>query len=184
MSHATQSSGSEPTAALQPAATDTASACGCGGSCGGGCPSCTAAKLDAAPIPTYALGRIRPRIPTLGLEKEIAQLTGHKPTLSKSDEEALCTVLAAPEHEYLAREVCWVFSVGGVDSFYSSRYVDSTTLRWVLSTARPDKGPTDVDVVIGRLAGRASMVECNGLVLPTVLPVQVYSFDQQPLASR
>jgi hypothetical protein len=129
----------------------------------------------------FAVGRLRPRVPTLGLEKEIAQATGRKPTSTKSDDEALCAILTAPENDYLAREVCWVFSVQGVDAFIV-KAADATTLKWVLSTVRPDKGPSDLDVVIGRMAGRASMVECNGLMLPTVGPAQVYSFDRASFA--
>lgn len=151
-----------------------AGGCGCGGSCGGSCPACAAAKADMAPVFIYAIGRIRPRILNLGLEKEITQAVGHK---AVSSEEALHNLVSAPDYEYIASEMCWVFAVESVDAFVL-KPTDSAALSRIIHTLRPDKGSTDVDIVIGRLGPRAAMTECNGAMLPTVLPVQVYSFDR------
>src|SRR4051812_45585781 len=94
--------------------------CGCGGSCGGNCPSCASDSADipgTQPSYVYGIGRIRPNIPNLGLEKEIAQTVGRVFTGGPSDEEALCALLAKPEHLRFARDICWSFAVDGVDIF-------------------------------------------------------------------
>ena len=65
----------------------------------------------------YALGRIEPRFPRLSVEKEYAQATGRAETAGLTDREALQTVLSKPENRYLARQLCYVFTIEGLDTY-------------------------------------------------------------------
>jgi hypothetical protein len=79
-------------------------------------PAPTAPPESQTPVlPTfvYALGRIEPRFPTLALEKEFAQVTGRAETAG-TEREALQSVLSDRSNRYLARQLCWVFSIEGL----------------------------------------------------------------------
>jgi hypothetical protein len=61
----------------------------------------------------YALGRIEPRFPRLSIEKEFAQATGRAETVNLTDRQALQRVLQ--DNRYLARQLCWVMTVSGLE---------------------------------------------------------------------
>src|SRR5262245_48330735 len=69
------------------------------------------------PVFVYALGRIEPRFPTLAVEKEFVQVTGRSDLVGLNDREALSALLANPANRYLARQVCWVFTVEGLETY-------------------------------------------------------------------
>ncbi|MFD0075099.1 hypothetical protein ACFVIY_21980 [Streptomyces sp. NPDC127166] len=81
----------------------------------GRCPTCQAHHSPAAsPRPfVYALGQIELRFPNQGVEKELAQNISRADTAGLTDRQALNTVLNLPENRYLARQVCYVFTVQG-----------------------------------------------------------------------
>lgn len=159
------------------------SSCGCGGSCGGLCGGNAASSAGGQmsnAINVYAMGKIRPHIPNLGLEKEIAQTVGRVFSNGPSDEEALCKLLVMDEHRRLANDVCWTFAVEGIDT-YVLKPADSVGLSLILGALRADKSSTAVDVVIGRAVGKTGFAECNGKMLPTLTPSQIYSMDRSSL---
>jgi len=65
----------------------------------------------------YALGRIEPRFPRLSVEKEYAQATGRAETAGLTDRQTLQTVLSQPENRYLARQLCYVLTIEGLDTY-------------------------------------------------------------------
>jgi hypothetical protein len=65
----------------------------------------------------YALGRIEPRFPRLSVEKEYAQATGRAETAGLTDRQALQAVLSKPENRYLARQLCYVLTIEGLDTY-------------------------------------------------------------------
>ena len=158
----------------------TAADCGCGGSCGGTCTSCQ--QNSSRPPPSrstfiYVFGKLRPSIPNLGLEKEIATAAGQRLSNGESDEEALRVLLAAPEYRYLATEACWTLRVDEVDA-YIVKPADAHGLDAILRAISIDKGEDGMDIVIGRSGAMTGMGECNGMVLPLVVPTQVYSLNR------
>ena len=156
------------------------SACGCGGSCGGNCPTCqqNAARLQPGRASfIYAFGKIRPSVSNLGLEKEIATAAGQRLTNGESDEEALRALLVVPEYRYLATEACWSLRVDEVDA-YILRPADTNGLDAILRAIGSDKGEDGMDIVIGRSGPMTGFSECNGSVLPVVIPTQVYSVNR------
>src|SRR4051812_18283618 len=62
------------------------------------------------PAFVYALGRIEPRFPSLGLEKEFAQATGRAEAGGLTDREAVRSLLADRANRYLARRLTWVLT--------------------------------------------------------------------------
>jgi hypothetical protein len=128
----------------------------------------------------YAIGRIDPRFPTPSVEKEFAQATGRDKTSGLTDRQALHAVLSKPENRYLVRQLCWVMSIGGLETYilYPRDPVDYGLL---VEAVRPEPSPADLDVVIGTRGPIAPPEMCNGLMLPIVAFDQLYSFDRDSL---
>lgn len=126
----------------------------------------------------YALGRIEPRFPRLSVEKEYAQATGRAETAGLTDRQALQTVLSQPENRYLARQLCYVLTIEGLDT-YILQPADPGDLQILIESLRPTPQPGDVDVVVGRRGPIAPPEWCNGLMVPIVVFDQIYSFDRE-----
>jgi len=126
----------------------------------------------------YALGRIEPRFPRLSVEKEYAQATGRAETAGLTDRQALQAVLSQPENRYLARQLCYVLTIEGLDT-YILQPGDPADLQILIESLRPTPQPGDVDVVVGRRGPIASPELCNGLMVPIVIFDQIYSFDRE-----
>ena len=69
------------------------------------------------PSYVYALGRITPRFPSLAVEKEFAQATGRAETAGLTDRQALQSVLSQRSNRYLARQLCWVLEIEGLETY-------------------------------------------------------------------
>jgi hypothetical protein len=124
----------------------------------------------------YALGRIEPRFRSLGIEKEFAQATGRAATAGLTDRQALHDVLSKKENRYLVNQLCWVFSIEGIETYLLvPRLQNDYDL--LVEAVRPAPRPTDVDIVIGIRGPIARPDMCNGLMVPLVAFDQIYSFD-------
>jgi cyclic patellamide precursor peptide PatG len=128
----------------------------------------------------YALGRVEPRFPSLAVEKEFAQATGRAETAGLTNRQALQEVLSSRPNRYLVRQLCWVLTVEGLDTYVLAPR-DPADLDLLVEALRPSPRPTDVDVVVGVRAGMAPPESCNGLVVPKVVYEQIYSFDVDSL---
>jgi PatG Domain len=128
----------------------------------------------------YALGRIEPRFPRLAVEKEFAQATGRAGTAGLTDRAALHKVLSQRSNRYLARQLCYVLAIEGVET-YILKPRDPADLELLVEAVRPAPHPTDVDVVIGGRGPIAPPEMCNGLMVPLVAFDQIYSFDVDSL---
>lgn len=134
----------------------------------------------AGPAYIFALGRIEPRFPSLALEKEFAQATGQSQTIGLSDPEALQAVLVQRQNRYLARELCWVLTIAGLEAYIVTPR-DPADLDLLIESVRPAPRASDVDVVIGVRGPMAPPSLCNGLIVPLVAFDQLYSFDVDTL---
>ena len=128
----------------------------------------------------YAVGRIGYRFPRLSVEKEFAQATGRAETARLTDQHAFHQVLSHPHNRYLARQLCWVLTIEGLDT-YLLHPRDPAGLDLLIDALRPSPVEMDIDVVIGVRGPIAPPDACNGLTLPTVLFDQIYSFDRAAL---
>src|SRR5262245_15098054 len=145
-----------------------------GGTCSyGGNPNGTGRMTSAY---VYALGRVEPRLPSLALEKEFAQATGRAETTSLTDRQAVHAVLAQRANRYLARQLCYVLTIEGLET-YLLQPRDPADLELLIEPVRPTPLPPDVGVSIGVHGPIAPRELCNGLMVPIVVFNQLYSFD-------
>lgn len=128
----------------------------------------------------YALGRIEARFPRLSVEKEFAQATGRTETTGKTDQQTFHAVLSERENRYLVRQMCWVLTIQGLETYLlQPRVPDDFDL--LVEAIRPAPNPNDIDVVIGMRGPIAPPDLCNGLMIPIVVFDQIYSFDRNAL---
>ena len=146
-----------------------------------GQPSPTVQSGATATTPSfvYALGQIQLRFPSLSVEKEFAQVIGRASTAGLTDREALHAVLSDRANRYLARLVCWVFTIEGLETYLLTPR-DPADLDLLVEAVRTRPEPTDLDVVIGVL-GPIAPPEACGLVVPLVAFDQLYSFERAAL---
>jgi hypothetical protein len=147
-------------------------------------------QLTAASCPTcgspatsgfiYALGRIEARFPSPGVDKELKQVAARMATKGKTDREIMHSVLAARENRYLARQLCWVLTLQGLETYLLSPR-DPADIELLIESVRANPQPTDLDVVIGTRGAIAPPEMCNGLMIPIVTFDQIYSFDRDAL---
>jgi len=126
------------------------------------------------------MGRVEARFPRLSVEKEFAQATGRAGTAGQTDQQTFRQVLSTPESAYLVRQLCWVFTVQGLDT-YILQPRDSGDFARLVEAIRPQPSPLDIDVLIGIRGPVAPPDVCNGLMVPVVVIDQLYSFDREAL---
>ncbi len=133
-----------------------------------------------APAYVYAIGRIVPRLPSLAVEKEFAQATGRAETAGLTDSQAFYEVLTQRQNRYLARQLCWVLTIEGLETYILAPR-DPADIDVLLEGLRREPGPLDVDVVVGVRGPIAPAQMCNGLMVPIVIFDQIYSFTRDEL---
>jgi hypothetical protein len=120
------------------------------------------------------------RFPSLAVEKEIAQATGRADTAGLTDRAAVQAVLADRANRYIARQVCWILTIEGLETYILVPR-DPADYDQLLEAVRPQPSPLDLDVVIGIRGPIAPPGMCNGLMIPIVAFDQIYSFDRNAL---
>jgi cyclic patellamide precursor peptide PatG len=151
-----------------------------------GCPTCGGQPgmdrpmMPMAPSFVYAIGRIEARFPTPSIEKEFAQAAGRAPTVGKTDQQTFHEVLSQRQNRYLARQLCWVLTVQGLET-YILQPRDPADFDLLVEAIRPRPSPSDLDVVIGVRGPIAPPELCNGLMVPIVAFDQLYSFTREEL---
>jgi len=144
------------------------------------CPRCSGGTASPSASFVYALGRIEARFPNLATEKEFAQATSRADTVGKTYRQAFHAVLSQRENRYLARQLCWVLTIQGLET-YLLQPRDPADLDLLVAAARAEPSPADIDVVIGTRGPIAPPAMCNGLTVPIVGFDQIYSFDRDTL---
>jgi hypothetical protein len=128
----------------------------------------------------YAIGRIEARFPTLAVEKEFAQASGRSDAAGLTDQQVFHAVLSQRQNRYLARQMCWVLRVQGIET-YLVHPRQAEDLDMLVESIRPAPSPADLDVVVGVRGPVVGPEACNGLMLPTLAFDQIYSFDRETL---
>jgi hypothetical protein len=144
------------------------------------CPTCAGGTASMPASHVYAIGRVEARFPNLAAEKEFAQATARANTAGKTDQQTFHAVLSQRENRYLVRQLCWVLSIQGLET-YLLLPRDRSDIDLLVEAIRPAPSPNDVDVVIGIRGALAPPTMCNGLIVPIVLFDQIYSFDRATL---
>ncbi len=137
---------------------------------------------NAATTPNYvyAIGRIEARFPRPSVEKEFAQATGRADTAGLSDRQALQKVLSQRQNRYLTRQLCWVMTIEGLETYILVPR-DPADVDLLVEALRATPSPMDLDCVIGVQGPIAPPTMCNGLMVPIVVFDQIYSFDRDSL---
>jgi hypothetical protein len=148
-------------------------------------PSAPGSDSESSPPDSFifALGQVDPRFPSLAVEKEFAQVIGRADTAGQTERQALHTVLADRANRYLARQMCWVFTIEGLETYLLAPR-DPADFELLIEAARPRPHPSDIDVIIGVQGPIAPPEVCNGLMVPVVVFDQLYSFDRDELISQ
>jgi hypothetical protein len=149
-----------------------------------GCPTCgsvAGAQVGgtASTSYVYALGQIEARCPRPSVEKEMAQATGRAETAGRTDQQAFHDVLSRPENRYLARQLCWVLMIQGLET-YILLPRDPADLDLLIGAIEPHESPW-ISTVIGVRGPVAPPEYCNGLMIPIVAFDQIYSFSRDAL---
>jgi hypothetical protein len=126
----------------------------------------------------YAIGRIEARFPRLSVEKEFAQVAAQVDAKGLTDRQLLQRILSEPGNRYLARQMCWVMTIEGMET-YILLPRDQADISLLVETLRANPTPSNLDVVIGIKGPIAPPELCNGLLTPVVVVDQVYSFDRE-----
>ena len=166
----TAQTGAEMDSGFSPHSSGT-SGCGCGN-------TLQQPGSPAAISYVYATGKVEARFPSPGTENEFAQAGGRTQTAGKTDRQTFQAVLS--ENRYLARQLCWVLTIQGMET-YLLQPRDSSDIDRLVEAIRPSPTPQDVDVVIGSRGPIAPPQVCNGLMVPIVTFDQIYSFDRGAL---
>jgi PatG C-terminal len=149
-------------------------------------PAVVAAVAPLEPVPppapafVYALGQIEARFPSLSVEKEFAQAIGDADYAGLTDRQTMKRAISERSNRYLARSVCWVFVIEGLETYILVPR-DPGDVELLIDAYREEASGDDLDVVIGTRGPLAPPTMCNGLVLPIVTFDQVYSFDRYTL---
>jgi hypothetical protein len=149
------------------------------------CPTCGVAPAangatPATPSYVYAIGRIEPRFPRASVEKEFVQAVGRDNASGLTDRQALHSVLSKPENRYLVRQLCWVMTIEGLETYILGPR-DPADISLLVEALRPTPQPWDLDCVIGFRGPIVGPEVCNGLMVPIVAFDQIYSFDRDAL---
>lgn len=147
------------------------------------CATCRGGSSNVAPPSyVYALGKVGWRFPKQSVEKEFAQATGRTETAGQTDQEAVHTVLTQRQNRYLVRQLCWVLTIEGLETYILVPR-EPADLDLLVEAVRPAPNPLDIDIIIGMRGSIAPPELCNGLMLPIVAFAQIYSFDRNALIS-
>ena len=114
-----------------------------------GCATCGgAAGMTVKPSFVYGIGRVGARFTNLAAEKEFAQATGRSDTAGKTDQQTMHAVLAKRENRYLARQLCWVLSIQGLETYLLVPR-DPADIDRLIESIRPVSNPNDIDWSLG-----------------------------------
>jgi hypothetical protein len=131
------------------------------------------------PALVYAIGQLEPRFPSVAIEKEFAQAIARSEAAG-TDRTAFYQALHDPANRYIARRLCWVFAVAGIETYILVPR-DPADLTLLFDSYQAELHADRIDVVIGRRGPIAQPEMCNGLTLPVVVFEQLYSFKRREL---
>ena len=143
------------------------------------CPTCGGAAGPPVSY-IYALGQIETRFPRPSVEKELAQATGRAETAGSTDRQAFQNVLSQRENRYLARQLCWVLTVQGLET-YILQPRDPADLDLLIEALHDPVPVPWISTIIGLRGPVAPPEYCNGLMIPIVAFDQIYTFSKDAL---
>ncbi len=136
--------------------------------------------LGAQPRLTFTrLARSRRDFPALRSKRKWRRSMGRAETARLTDGQAFYQVLSQRENRYLARQMCWVLTVQGLET-YLLHPRDPADLDLLVGAIEPSDSP-GISAVIGVRGPVAPPDYCNGLMVPIVAFDQIYTFSRDAL---
>lgn len=148
----------------------------------GSCPTCAAAQGSptmSPPTCVYVIGHIEPRYPLLSIEKEAMQAVSRAGATKDTDHQIMAKVLQDPNNKYIVRQLCWVLSVQGIETYIL--IPRDGNYQPLVDAYRAEPNPGDLELVIGVRGPIAPPTMCNGLLVPILVFDQIYAFDRKSL---
>lgn len=141
------------------------------------CTSCAAANagLSALPTPVFALGQVEPRLTRASVEREFAAVLGRFNSERMLDQQAFHKVISDRSNRYLARNICWVLTVRGIDA-YVLLPRDPVDFDALIGSVQPIASSLGICTVIGWKGPLSDPTRCGGLAVPVVSFEQLLSF--------
>lgn len=130
--------------------------------------------------PVLAIGRLRASFPSLGHQREYAEVAAADPDAPITGS-ALKQVIEVAENRYLARQTCWIFTVQANDVFSVVPGTDADLDELVDLLSGEDDGT--VHALVGEPATAPVAQGCWLPGLPAITPVQVLSFSLDEFVS-
>ncbi|GLY71117.1 hypothetical protein [Amycolatopsis taiwanensis] len=143
-------------------------------------PGSDTTEPPTTPSFVFALGKVEPRFPSPSVEKEFTQVAAREETEGQTDRQMLRSVLGERNNRYLARQMCWVFTIEGLETYLLVPR-DPADVELLIEAVRPEPQPADLDVVIGQRGPLAPAEACGGLIVPVVAFDNLYSFERDEL---
>ncbi|MEM2890126.1 MAG: hypothetical protein QW358_02120 [Candidatus Hadarchaeum sp.] len=69
-------------------------------------------------------------------------------TVGKTDQQVFHAVLSKPENRYLVRQMCWVFTIQGLET-YILQPQNPADFDLLVGAIRPVPSPNNIDIVVG-----------------------------------
>jgi len=130
----------------------------------------------------YAIGTVGTRCLTEGVEHELRQALGGDDPMDLHRVGKLRSALTSAENRYLVRELSWVLTIDGIDS-YVLQPSDPSDVQSLPEAIRPDPRDYGIDAVLGRIAGPTQVDAANAYArLPVLIFDQLHSFDADSFA--
>lgn len=123
----------------------------------------------------FAIGNLQPIFSSNSIQNEFSyacQQANVSPVASSSYYE----ILSQAENFYIAKEMCWLMQISGIDSYIVHPKTDAVLYDFIDSLNPAYLGNRTFDVIIGTRGPVASPQACNGLQLPVVSCELSYHF--------
>lgn len=147
--------------------------CGCG--CGGG--------GNGTLGYVFAVGRIYPAFPSESVQNEYTY--AYEEFKAAGPPNALFyQVLSQGQNLYIARQMCWVLQIDGIDTYIVKPRTDTELYHLIASLEPINAGQLKFDVIIGARGPVATPEMCNNLQLPTVACNLSYHFTFSEFVSH
>ena len=151
----------------------------------GTCPTCAQPQPESESWSQPLRLRHRPHPATLpprshSKRKAWQAIKRGQAAAKETDRQAMSRVLTDAANRYLVRQLCWVLSIHGIDTYIlvPRDPADHDLLAWHIE---PSPTPGDLGLVVGLRGHNAPSSMCNGLTLPIVIFDQIYPFDRKSL---
>lgn len=139
--------------------------CGCGGGSAG------PARY------VYAFGVLDTKYPSLSVQNEFQQAASRDQVIGPLGN-INYEVLSQGQNAYLAREMCFVLRIDGVDSYIVKPRSQVELYEMISTLQMQTTGAPIYSAIIGPLGPLAPPDMCDGLQLPVVVCNQIYSFTE------